>query len=236
VFHCRRHRQSYTWVVVGDFIIKEKIMSVRNILLVSLLVSLYGCQPDVPPAPKDAAPAASEQVVPPQPAVIQDATPPVEDAPAAAEPVAAEKVAQAAPVEEAQAAEKQTSSPPAVEEKTAPVQAVEIVPTPVPAPDTAPVEVKSEAEPVAKMSEADGMQLAKKSNCLGCHALDKKKVGPAFRDVAAKYRGDAGAEEHLVNAIGKGGRGVWGVMAMPPNLQVSEANRRLLARFVLSLK
>jgi cytochrome c len=212
-------------------------MSVWNILLVSLLVSLYGCQPDVPPAPKaadPAAPAAAEQVAPPQPAVIQDATPPVEDAPAAAEPVAAEKVAQAAPVEKTQAAEKQTSSPPVVEEKTAPVQAVEAGPTP--APDPVPVEVKPEAEPVVEVSEADAMQLAKKSNCLGCHALDKKKVGPAFRDVAAKYRGDAGAEAHLVNAIGKGGRGVWGVMAMPPNPQVSEANRRLLARFVLSLK
>lgn len=211
-------------------------MSVRNILLVSLLVSLYGCQPDVPPAPKttdSAAPAVAEQAAPPpQPAVIQDATPPVEDAPAAVEPVAAEKSAQAAPVEKAQAAEKGTSPPPAAAEKTLPVQAVGTEPVPVPVP----AEVKPEAEPVAEVSEADAMQLAKKSNCFGCHALDKKKVGPAFKDVAAKYRGDAGAEAHLVNVIGKGGRGVWGVMAMPPSPQVSEANRKILARFVLSLK
>lgn len=207
-------------------------MSVRNILLVSLLVSLYGCQPDVPPAPKATAPAAAEQAAPPQPAVIQDATPPVEDAPAAVEPVAAGKVAQAAPVEKAQAAEKESSSPPVAAEKTAPVQAVGTEPAPVPVP----AEVKLEAKPVAEVSEADAMQLVKNSNCLGCHAIDKKKVGPAFRDVAAKYRGDAGAEARLANKIGKGGRGVWGVMAMPPNPQVSEADRGILARFVLSLK
>lgn len=201
-------------------------MSVRNILLVSLLVSLYGCQPDVPPAPKAAAPAAVEQAAtPPQPAAIQDA-------PAAVEPVAAEKVAQAAPVEKAQAAEEEPSSPPVAAEKTAPVQAVGTEPTPVPVP----AEIQPEAKPVAEVSEADAMQLVKKSSCLGCHAVDKKKVGPAFRDVAAKYRGDAGAEAHLVNVIGKGGRGVWGVMAMPPNPQVSEADRKILARFVLSLK
>ena len=208
-------------------------MSVRNILLASLLVLLYGCQPDVPPTPKAAAPAATEQAAPPpQPAVIQDATPPVEDAPAAVEHVAAEKAARAAPVEKMQTAEMEISPPPVAAEKTAPVQTVGTGPTPVPVP----AEVKQEAKPVAEMSEADAMQLAKKSNCFGCHALDKKKVGPAFKDVAAKYRGDAGAEDHLANAIGKGSRGVWGVMAMPPNPQVSEADRKILARFVLSLK
>lgn len=208
-------------------------MRIRNILLVSLFVSLYGCQPEAP-APKAATPAAAEQAAPPpQPAVIQNATPPMESAPAAVEPVPAEKAARTAPVEKAQAAEKKPSPPPVAAEKMAPVQAVEAEPAPV----HVPAEVKPEAKPVVEVSEADAMQLAKKSNCLGCHAVDKKMVGPAFRDVAAKYRGDAGAAEaHLVNVIGKGGRGVWGVMAMPPSPQLSEADRKILAKFVLSLK
>lgn len=80
------------------------------------------------------------------------------------------------------------------------------------------------------------MQLAKKSNCLACHAVDKKVVGPAWKDVAAKYRGDETAEARLMNKIAKGGRGVWGVVTMPPNPQVSEANRKILAKFILSLR
>lgn len=207
-------------------------MRIRNILLVSLFVSLYGCQPEAP-APKAATPAAAEQAAPPpQPAVIQNATPPVENTPAAVEPVPAEKAARAAPVEKAQAAEKKPSPPPVAAEKTAPVQAVETEPAPVPVP----AEVKPEAKPVAEVSEADALQLAKKSNCLACHAVDKKMVGPSFKDIAAKYRDDAGAEARLAGIIGKGGRGVWGVMAMPPSPQLSEADRKILAKFVLSRK
>ncbi|HEU0282924.1 MAG TPA: c-type cytochrome, partial [Gallionella sp.] len=87
------------------------------------------------------------------------------------------------------------------------------------------------AEPA--VSEADALQLAKKNNCLACHAIDKKVVGPAWKDVAAKYRGDAGAEARLMNKIAKGGSGVWGATMMPPSPQVSEADRKTLARFVL---
>lgn len=200
-------------------------MRIRNILLVSLFVSLYGCQPEAP-APKAATPAAAEQAAPPpQPAVIQDA-------PAAVESVPAEKAARAAPVEKTQAAEKEPSPPLGAAEKTAPVQAVETEPAPVPVP----AEAKPEAQPVVEVSEADAMQLAKKSNCLACHTVDKKMVGPSFKDIAAKYRGDAGAEARLAGIIGKGGRGVWGVMAMPPSPQLSEADRKILAKFVLSLK
>ena len=83
---------------------------------------------------------------------------------------------------------------------------------------------------------ADALQLAKKNNCFACHAVDKKVVGPSFKDVAAKYRGDAGAEARLMNKIAKGGSGVWGAMMMPASPQVSEADRKILARFVLSLK
>ncbi|HCI13949.1 MAG TPA: cytochrome C biogenesis protein CcsA [Gallionellaceae bacterium] len=86
------------------------------------------------------------------------------------------------------------------------------------------------------MSETDALPLAKKSGCLVCHAIDKKVVGPAWKDVAAKYRGDAGAEARMMDKIAKGGSGVWGAIMMPANPKISEADRRALARFVLSLK
>ncbi|MBI1888216.1 MAG: cytochrome C biogenesis protein CcsA [Nitrosomonadales bacterium] len=86
------------------------------------------------------------------------------------------------------------------------------------------------------MSEADAMQLAKKNNCFACHTIDKKMVGPSFKDIAAKYRSDPGAEALLMDRIAKGGSGVWGVMVMPPNPKTSEADRRILAKLVLSSK
>jgi cytochrome c len=82
----------------------------------------------------------------------------------------------------------------------------------------------------------DALALAKKNNCLVCHAVDKKVLGPAWKDVAAKYRGDAKAEAYLVSKIAKGGSGVWGSMAMPAQPKVSEADRRTLVRFVLNLQ
>jgi cytochrome c len=102
--------------------------------------------------------------------------------------------------------------------------------------EPAPVVVAAKPEVKAAMSEADALGLAKKSGCLVCHAIDKKVVGPAWKDVAAKYRGDAGAEAKMMDKIAKGGSGVWGSIAMPPNSRLSEADRQALARFVLSLK
>lgn len=80
--------------------------------------------------------------------------------------------------------------------------------------------------------------LAEKHGCFTCHAIDKKVVGPAWQDVAAKYRGDATAEARLVNKVSRGGKGVWGNdMAMPPfGPYVKEADIRTLVRFVLSLE
>ncbi|HTO46981.1 MAG TPA: c-type cytochrome, partial [Burkholderiales bacterium] len=66
-------------------------------------------------------------------------------------------------------------------------------------------------------------ELLKKYACLSCHAVDKKLVGPAYKDVAAKYRGQAGAEKMLVEKVKKGGVGVWGQIPMPPNATVSDA-------------
>jgi cytochrome c len=77
--------------------------------------------------------------------------------------------------------------------------------------------------------------LATSKNCLACHAVDRKMVGPAFKDVAAKYKGDKTAADRLATKIVKGGGGVWGAVPMPANPQVTEAEARRLAAWVLAL-
>lgn len=86
--------------------------------------------------------------------------------------------------------------------------------------------------------EAAALALVKKHGCFTCHAIDRKVIGPAWKDVAAKYRDDPGAEARLVDKVSKGGKGVWGdEMVMPPfGPYVAEADIRTLVRFVLSLK
>lgn len=78
-------------------------------------------------------------------------------------------------------------------------------------------------------------ELARTKNCMACHALDKKVIGPAFRDVAAKYSGQKDADARLAASITKGSTGTWGPMAMPPN-GVSAAEAQTLARWVLAQK
>lgn len=81
--------------------------------------------------------------------------------------------------------------------------------------------------------------LAKSKNCMACHAVDKKLVGPSYKDVAKKYAGDAKAVDALAAKIIKGsevGKGNWGAVPMPPNPQVSEADAKKLASWVLSNK
>jgi cytochrome c len=80
------------------------------------------------------------------------------------------------------------------------------------------------------------MALAKSKNCMACHAVDKKLVGPSYQDVAKKYAGNAGAADMLAAKIVKGGSGVWGAIPMPANTQVSEAEAKTLAAWVLSQK
>jgi cytochrome c len=77
-------------------------------------------------------------------------------------------------------------------------------------------------------------ELAKKYMCLTCHTVDKKLVGPAYHDVAAKYKGDKGAEARLVEKVKKGGVGVWGQIPMPPNDKVPDADIKTLVKWVLS--
>jgi cytochrome c len=86
----------------------------------------------------------------------------------------------------------------------------------------------------AGVASAD-QALAQKSACMSCHQIEKKVVGPAYKDIAKKYKGDAKAEEHLVTVIKKGGKGVWGPVPMPPHPQVSDENAKKLAAWVLAM-
>ena len=78
--------------------------------------------------------------------------------------------------------------------------------------------------------------LAKAKNCMACHAIDKKQVGPAYKDVAAKYAGQKDAVDKLTQKVLKGGSGNWGAVPMPANPQVSEAEAKQLVQWILTLK
>ena len=79
-------------------------------------------------------------------------------------------------------------------------------------------------------------ELATKSACTACHAVDKKLVGPAYKDVAAKYRGDKDAEAKLADKVKKGGVGAWGQVPMPPNSHVKDEDIKTLVKWILALK
>ena len=78
--------------------------------------------------------------------------------------------------------------------------------------------------------------LAKSKNCMACHAVDKKLVGPSYKDIAKKYAGDAKAVDVLADKIVKGGSGVWGAIPMPANPQVNAADAKKLATWVMGQK
>jgi cytochrome c len=83
---------------------------------------------------------------------------------------------------------------------------------------------------------ADTLALAKANACLACHAIDRKVLGPAYKDVAAKYASRKDAVEYLTAKIKKGGAGVWGPIPMPAQAQLSEAQAKELAQWVLTAK
>ncbi len=137
-------------------------------------------------------------------------------------------------------------------EKSAPEQTGQLAvkpeaPAPVTPPPTAATEINPESDPKttpATQSDATGhseiLTLAKKSGCLSCHTVDKKIVGPAWKDVAARYKGNTGARALLIEKVSKGGRGNWsdvvGNAAMPPYFpRASKENIGKLVDFVLSL-
>ncbi|MCX7627773.1 MAG: c-type cytochrome [Methylophilaceae bacterium] len=87
---------------------------------------------------------------------------------------------------------------------------------------------------IAGQAAAD-LALAQKSGCMMCHAIDKKVIGPSYKDVAAKYKGQADAEAKLITKVAKGGSGVWGSVPMPPNSpKVSDADIKTLVKWVLA--
>ena len=79
-------------------------------------------------------------------------------------------------------------------------------------------------------------ELAQAKNCLACHSVDNKVVGPAFKEVAAKYAGDKEAAATLAAKVMAGGGGVWGAIPMPANPQVKEPEAKKLVAWILSLK
>ena len=79
-------------------------------------------------------------------------------------------------------------------------------------------------------------ELAKKHACFACHTLDKKMVGPSYKDVAAKYRSDKEAQKTLALKVKNGSQGVWGTVPMPPNSAVPDADIDTLVKWILSQK
>jgi cytochrome c len=86
----------------------------------------------------------------------------------------------------------------------------------------------------ARAARADEA-LAKKHNCTACHAVDKKMVGPAYKDVAKKYKGQADAPAKLAEKVKKGGTGVWGQIPMPPNAAVPDDDVKKLVDWVMKM-
>ncbi|RZL89408.1 MAG: c-type cytochrome [Variovorax sp.] len=88
---------------------------------------------------------------------------------------------------------------------------------------------------VAAPAFAD-LAMATSKNCMSCHAVERKVLGPSFKEIAAKYKDDKAATDRLAAKIIKGGSGVWGPLSMPANPQVSEADAKKLAAWVLTAK
>jgi cytochrome c len=96
---------------------------------------------------------------------------------------------------------------------------------------------ESESNSAVASAGVDGRALAQKSGCFTCHRIDKKVIGPAWNDIAAKYRGQKDAEARLIAKVAEGGSGVWGSMPMPPNApRINDSDIKTLVRFILSLK
>src|SRR5512135_1123707 len=107
----------------------------------------------------------------------------------------------------------------------------------VPIQTMSPVQSAKSQDQGAASADSGMRALAQKSGCFACHAIDKKLIGPAWNDVAAKYRGQKDAEARLITKVAKGGGGVWGSTPMPPNApRVGENDIKSLVRFILSLK
>lgn len=79
-------------------------------------------------------------------------------------------------------------------------------------------------------------KLAQSNGCMTCHQIDKKILGPSFKEVAAKYKGDKAAEATLVKKVKDGGKGTWGEMPMPPNAHVKDADIATIVKWIMAQK
>ena len=134
------------------------------------------------------------------------------------EPPAAQPAMAAATLAQAPAAATQAPAPPAA------------------APSAASKAPPAATAPGAPLDISSATALMQKDGCAACHAVDKKIVGPAYQDVAAKYKGDKDAAAKLVQKVKAGGSGVWGTVPMPPNAQVPDADIKALVSWILALK
>jgi cytochrome c551/c552 len=101
---------------------------------------------------------------------------------------------------------------------------------------SSPAAAEPAAKPGAPLNLQSGQAMMQKDGCAACHAVDKKVLGPAYQDVAAKYKGDATALGRLTQKVKAGGVGVWGQIPMPPNAQVPDADIKALVSWILTLK
>jgi cytochrome c551/c552 len=112
-------------------------------------------------------------------------------------------------------------------------------PAPAPVAEAAPAAAETvaaaETAPAPAAGGNDPLALATSSGCMGCHQLEVKVVGPAYKEVAAKYKDDPAAFEMLVSKVKAGGVGTWGQIPMPPNAHIDEANIRTIVEWVLTL-
>ncbi len=191
----------------------------KKIYLSVLLLALYGCQHGMRTQPPE---AASAPVAPSEAAAVPLAAQPVV---ATAQPVAVSPQPVA------------TTQPETVTPTASPVAQPAATPLPSAAVAEAAAVAKPEVPTEAALSDADGRKLGQKSGCFVCHTVEKKLVGPAWKDIAAKYRGQRDAEARLIAKVAKGGSGAWGTTPMPPNApRVSEKDIKALVRYILSLK
>ncbi len=79
-------------------------------------------------------------------------------------------------------------------------------------------------------------KLAQSSGCMTCHAMDRKAIGPGYKEIAAKYRNDKSAEAKLIQKVKAGGSGIWGPAPMPPNAHVKDDDIKAMVQWILALK
>lgn len=104
-------------------------------------------------------------------------------------------------------------------------------------PSSLPLPAASTTAPaVPTLSYDAGLEMVRKKNCLGCHQVDSKRVGPSLQAIGQRHAAQAGSLEYLANAIRQGGRGRWGAVPMPAQPQVNQQDALQLAQWILTLR